>query len=386
MGGHGHGNHHDDDEDHSTNGHSSHGGHGHGHKSSTESTDDAQKRDYSVYPRPKTEGPSFPKEEVSSGFFARELTAFLAGVMFFTRIRVPSWVNHSMYWLSLSTAYFPLIGVIVGLHGFLFFSLSSFLYPPTISAILYTASTIYLTGAFHEDGLADMFDGFGGGWTREAVLRIMRDSRVGTFGCLGLFLVVLLKLAAVTDLATRVAGPEGWMAAVAARGVVGVHPLVWAWRTFGASAVDPRIDPESFLHHAPTLLRMAGFFIVAHVLGRWSCTYLLWRYPYVENHSAAGKEFLLKVTPVRLFWTTVGTGVLVGIALLPVPAFWETVVGVWVVAWAVTLWMGGRIVKVIHGVIGDCLGATNQLVELATYLALAVQWGTAAAWAVKFVV
>ncbi|KAJ3099819.1 hypothetical protein HDU97_002745 [Phlyctochytrium planicorne] len=339
--------------------------------------------DHSVYPRPKAQ-PNVPKEEHSSGFFAREMTAFLAGVMFFTRIRVPSWVNHSMYWLSLSTAYFPLIGVIVGLHGAFFYTLSSQLYSPTVSAIIYTMSTVYLTGAFHEDGLADMFDGFGGGWTKEAVLRIMRDSRVGTYGCLGLFSVVLLKINSISDLAGH-AGPEGFIG-----NSTGIfpHPVT--------SLMESNLIPRETLGSLPILsagtletlypiLRMAGAFVSAHVLGRWSCTYLLWRYPYVENYSAKGKEFLLKVTTARLFWTTISTLVMLSISLLGFSAFWETQAACMIVAVVTMDFMGKRIVKVIDGVIGDCLGATNQIVELFTYMALCVDWGRASVAAVGII-
>ncbi|KAI9208313.1 vitamin B12 biosynthesis CobS, cobalamin-5-phosphate synthase [Polychytrium aggregatum] len=267
-----------------------------------------------------------PPEEHSSSFLAQEIRAFLSGIMFFTRLPVPEWVDHNMYWLSLSTAYFPLIGVFVALFGAFWYILSLSLWDANIAAYFYTLSTVWLTGAFHEDGLADTFDGFGGGWGRTQILTIMRDSRLGTYGAIGLLLVVSLKLSALARFA--------------------------ALAPFSISG-------------------MTGIFVTAHVMGRWSCTYLLWAYPYVENVSAKGKEFSLKVTIPRLVFTTLTTIVFVGISLA-----WdvEKMAIIWAVSIVTTLVMGAYIDSVIGGVIGDCLGATNQVVELASYLALSADW------------
>ncbi|KAJ3415367.1 hypothetical protein HDV05_005104 [Chytridiales sp. JEL 0842] len=290
------------------------------------------------------------REEYSSGPLAREWTAFLSGIMFFTRIRVPDWVNHSLYWLGLSTAYFPLIGVIVGLYGSIFFALTSSVFSPIVASIAYTISTVYLTGAFHEDGLADMFDAFGGGWTRYDVLRIMRDSRIGTYGALGLFLVVVMKLHAIVDVFAY------WSTfSVASHSITASHPMAFLGPFLGFD--------KNILLTLPLWFRMSGVFVCAHVMGRWACTYLSWRYPYVENASAAGKEFNLEITKTRLVLTTISAYVLVGLALLSVPDYWTTFFVVIVVGWAITLFMGVRINHIIGGVIGDCLGATNQLVE-----------------------
>ncbi|KAJ3280207.1 hypothetical protein HDU76_009246 [Blyttiomyces sp. JEL0837] len=378
-------------------GHGGHGGHGHGHghghgsnSTTNEETSTAavegssESSTYSsTYPLPKAE-PTVPKEEYSSGFLQREGTAFLAGVMFFTRIRVPSWVSHSMYWLSLSTAYYPLIGVIVGAYGAFYFTLSFWIWgSPLIAAIVYTMSTCHLTGAFHEDGLADMFDGFGGGWTKDSVLRIMRDSRVGTYGCLGLFLCVLLKISAVIHLVEGGVGEfDGALKNV---GLTQVVPS-----TIISDALKMVLTYQQFLVPVLTGIRMLGVFITAHAMGRWSCTYLLWRYPYVENASAKGKEFLLKLTLTRLVLTTISAFFIsafglclatFGTFLTASPRvhdemfeFGALFMGLWVVCVLLMDHMGVRINRVIGGVIGDCLGATNQLVEIASYLAIGVKW------------
>ena len=63
---------------------------------------------------------------------------------------------------------------------------SSFIFPPVVAVLLGVAARVLVTGALHEDGLADFFDGFGGGTERDSVLRIMKDSHIGSYGVLGL--------------------------------------------------------------------------------------------------------------------------------------------------------------------------------------------------------
>jgi len=128
-------------------------------------------------------------------------TLFLTAIMFYTRIRVPKNIEYSEDLLNKSTKYFPFIGWIVGGLGALVFYLCQFIFPISISVILSMVSTILLTGAFHEDGLADSCDAFGGGWTKEKILEIMKDSRIGTYGTVSLILILFTKyfcLASVT--------------------------------------------------------------------------------------------------------------------------------------------------------------------------------------------
>ena len=97
---------------------------------------------------------------------------------------------------------FPLVGVLVGLGASLVYAAAVFCnLPPVIAAILAVATQILMTGALHEDGLADVCDGFGGGRTREEKLVIMRDSRLGTYGAIGLILSLGLRIGAIAHLA-----------------------------------------------------------------------------------------------------------------------------------------------------------------------------------------
>ncbi|UTW13688.1 adenosylcobinamide-GDP ribazoletransferase [Marinobacterium rhizophilum] len=132
----------------------------------------------------------------------RQLQLFFNALTFFTRIPAPAWVEFGDEQLNHASRYFPLVGLLVGLVAAGLYGFFTLLFPALIAVLLSTGCTLLLTGGFHEDGLADVCDGFGGGWTPEQTLHIMKDSRLGTYGALGLILVLGLKfasLAAVGD-------------------------------------------------------------------------------------------------------------------------------------------------------------------------------------------
>jgi adenosylcobinamide-GDP ribazoletransferase len=134
----------------------------------------------------------------------KEIRIFFTALMFFTRIPCPKWVDHSEEYLNKSSKYFPLVGIIVGSISALTFWLFQWILPNEIAIILGMIASILTTGAFHEDGFADVCDGFGGGWTKEKILLIMKDSRLGTYGVVGIGLILLLKWSALTHLPTGV--------------------------------------------------------------------------------------------------------------------------------------------------------------------------------------
>jgi adenosylcobinamide-GDP ribazoletransferase len=178
--------------------------------------------------------------------------------------------------------------------------------------LLSLAATVLVTGALHEDGLADAADGFGGGATPERVLDIMKDSRIGSYGAVALILVMMTKVAALASL-TR----------------------------------------------ADTVVAL----IAAHTLSRWSSVPLLQRYAYLGSKGAA---FGGTVTIARTVVATV-----LGVAICVAVLRWRAAVAM-PVALAVTAAAGGYFRRRLGGVTGDCLGATNQLVEIAVYLSLLV--------------
>jgi adenosylcobinamide-GDP ribazoletransferase len=129
-----------------------------------------------------------------------ELKIFLTALMFYTRIPCSSFVDHDPNYINKATRYFPLIGWIVGSISFFFYWLSSFLFDANIAIAISLVAGVLTTGAFHEDGLADVFDGFGGGWTKEKILDIMKDSRVGAYGAIAIVFLLMLKFIGLNNL------------------------------------------------------------------------------------------------------------------------------------------------------------------------------------------
>ncbi|EAR08121.1 adenosylcobinamide-GDP ribazoletransferase [Reinekea blandensis] len=130
---------------------------------------------------------------------------FLLAVGYFTRIPVPAHPNFSETALKRSAVYFPLIGVLVGGALAVICLLAMMLWSTPVAVIVTLACGFLMTGAFHEDGWADTFDGFGGAFEREKKLSIMTDSRLGTYGSLALWAVLTLKALALIEL-VEVAG------------------------------------------------------------------------------------------------------------------------------------------------------------------------------------
>lgn len=139
--------------------------------------------------------------------FARH---FLLALQFFTRIpvtgRLAQWVGYSPAMLRASAAHYPGVGWVVGAVASATFAVALLLMPDApaavwVAAVLSTVASVLLTGAFHEDGLADTADGLGGGLTRERALEIMKDSRIGTYGTMAVVLGLLAKVSGLALLA-----------------------------------------------------------------------------------------------------------------------------------------------------------------------------------------
>ncbi|MDB5503016.1 MAG: cobalamin-5-phosphate synthase, partial [Tardiphaga sp.] len=137
-------------------------------------------------------------------------------IRFLTIVPVPDAVGEmAPDWLARAMKYFPVVGAGVGLVSAIVLLLANEFWSPVIAALLAVVASIIVTGAFHEDGLADTADSFGGGWSVEKRLTIMKDSRIGTYGALALGLGVALRVAAIADLPMW-AGPAALIAAHAA--------------------------------------------------------------------------------------------------------------------------------------------------------------------------
>ena len=182
---------------------------------------------------------------------------FLIATQFLTRLPIPA--RFQSVWgmedLRDSVHMFPLVGVLVGLGASLVYAAAVFCnLPPVIAAILAVATQILMTGALHEDGLADVCDGFGGGRTREEKLAITRDSRLGTYGAIGLILSLGLRTAAIAHLADPEVVTPALIAAAAlsrAGSDVGLAEAVRrvVFQAQGATVVQP----DLFLEEVRTL-------------------------------------------------------------------------------------------------------------------------------------
>ena len=128
-----------------------------------------------------------------------EARVLLIAVQFLTRLPVPRWIGHEAGLFDQSVRHFPSVGVLVGVIGAGAFWLSDMVFPQSIAALVSTAVTLLVTGAFHEDGFADCCDGLGGGATKERALEIMKDSRLGTYGVIGISLMLAAKIGALAS-------------------------------------------------------------------------------------------------------------------------------------------------------------------------------------------
>ncbi|HSX85784.1 MAG TPA: adenosylcobinamide-GDP ribazoletransferase [Cellvibrio sp.] len=123
----------------------------------------------------------------------QQLNLFFLALGFFSRIPMPAWIEYSPENLNRAGRYFTLVGWFLGGLVALVFLAANYFFSNSISLWLAMGFSLLLTGAFHEDGLADTADGFGGAFAREKKISIMKDSRIGTYGATALVMALLGK-------------------------------------------------------------------------------------------------------------------------------------------------------------------------------------------------
>lgn len=161
-----------------------------------------------------------PEHTPESTPLSREWQAFWLALGFLTRIPMLVRIDYSQALMNRSSVYFPVIGLLLGALYALAYLLMALLWPPVVSLLLVLALHLWLTGAFHEDGLADSVDALGGGYTVADRLRIMKDSRIGTYGTVALVTALALKVALLAE-----ASPV-WLALLIAPCVARLTPLL----------------------------------------------------------------------------------------------------------------------------------------------------------------
>jgi adenosylcobinamide-GDP ribazoletransferase len=235
------------------------------------------------------------------------MNGFLIGLQFLTRLPIRSG-QPAPRDIAESYYFYPFIGFLIGLAAVLLRRLMVMLFPLSFSITLVLAFLVWISGGLHEDALADVADAMGGGWTREQRLKIMKDSRIGAFGASMLILALLTKYAALTSM-------------------------------------DPtRVD------HA---------IVTAQILGRWA--FLPMGYFNRPAREGLGSQFIKSLTARAV---VIGTLVsIAGVILLCRRQGLAALGAAAVIIAAASLYFRRR----IGGVTGDCLGATFQFVEIATY-------------------
>ena len=158
-------------------------------------------------------------------------TRIVLALGFMSRIPLPGaiFAAHPEAKLAESADVFPIVGLIIALPAALVFFLASLFWPPAICAALALILLSALTGALHDDGLADCADAFFGARNIERRLEIMKDSRIGTFGALALVFVFALGWACLTHIAES-SGTYGAMTALLVAAAASRAGLVWHWQ------------------------------------------------------------------------------------------------------------------------------------------------------------
>ncbi len=156
--------------------------------------------------------------------------SFIAAVQFLTRLPLATETPVSPKALHRSAVFFPLVAAFLGIFTAVFIGVGCLVWPLWLAVLIALAAEMRLTGALHEDAVADFCDAFGGGWTREEVLMILKDSRIGAYGALGLFVAVSLRAAATIAIVSRcgIDNPWVWGSAVVASSTIGRGVMVIA--------------------------------------------------------------------------------------------------------------------------------------------------------------
>jgi adenosylcobinamide-GDP ribazoletransferase len=258
----------------------------------------------------------------------KELRIFFTALMFLTRLPVPRMTDHSPEYLEKSTRYFPLIGWIVGgISAIVFLAFYRFL-SPDLSLLASIIAGILTTGAFHEDGFADVCDAFGGGWTKEKILEIMKDSRLGTYGTIGLLGILGAKFLVLRDL---------------------------------LDLLTQRYTTLLF----PILVSL----VAAHSISRFMAVVSIQFYPYVTpDDTSKAKPSAAKKLSGASFLAAFFFAV-VFFAFLPFRFL--LIVPILVVA---TILLNRYFARWIGGHTGDCLGTVQQVTEIICYLTMLVLW------------
>ncbi len=245
----------------------------------------------------------------------KEINIFFTGLSFFTRIPFPKWARFKKEYQYEAIKYFPISGAIIGGLTGLVFYLANLVFPFNLSVMLSMGFTVLFTGALHEDGFMDVCDGFGGGWTRERILEIMKDSLIGAFGVTGIVFLVMTKF---------------------------------------------------FCQYSISITQLPLVLIAGHSISRMFAATLVNSHQYARTENSKAKDYSHKLSNRNLIFTII-TGI-APLALLGNLKFFLILIPVFLCK----ILLGRYFKKWIGGYTGDCIGATQQVCEIVFYLSYMV--------------
>jgi adenosylcobinamide-GDP ribazoletransferase len=251
----------------------------------------------------------------------------ILAISFFTRIPVKQNDDISADMLNNASRYFALVGIIIGTCSALAFYLAILITPIEIAVLIAMFTSVLLTGAFHEDGWADVWDGFGGGWTVENKLNIMKDSRLGTYGATALFFILMVKYQVLLAL-------------------------------INTSSVESIINNE--------VLGMLSILVLGHCLSRVLATSLIAGMPYVSEDATSKVKPLAQVLSTNSYLILLATGLIVISLTLSFSVALPLLAILLITRWCLKRWFTQQ----LGGYTGDCLGAAQQLSEVVIYISI----------------
>lgn len=251
-----------------------------------------------------------------------ELIYFATALMFFTRIPVPFKIPYSNEIMNQSQKYFSWVGLLVGLINAVVLYGSFQLFNLEIAIVLMMISNVLLTGAFHEDGFTDVCDSFGGGYGKERIMTIMKDSRVGAYGAIGIILLFALKFFSIQALGN--------------------------------------ID----------LMETLAIVVLAHTSSRFIAGTMIYTHRYVTDiDSSKSKPLANKALDGKSLFISF-IAVLLAFSLFPD----SRLILAFVLAYLGKIYLGWYFKKHIGGYTGDCLGTVQQVCEVLFYLGAIIVW------------
>lgn len=265
-------------------------------------------------------------ETSTTSLLKQQWWALVTAIQFLTRIPISSRETEPQS-LRDCPRYFPLVGGMIGIIAVGLIWATSQIWPVWLAVLLALTFELRVTGAMHEDAVADCCDAFGGGWTKERVLEIMKDSRLGTYGVLGLVTAFAIRVGTTLQVLSSI-GTEN-------------------------------------------LLKWGVVLISSGVLGRGVILLVMWLVPPIEQRESlsrdVGTQMQFKDVAIGGIWTI--PVFLAWWYVLP----WQAMTGL-VGLMFLVIWFRGLVLRKLGGITGDCLGCVGYLGQLAVLLASIAEW------------